>query len=326
MKSANFAKKLAYKEHPLNDDDALRAYTKQTFSPSQENSILYNKEKLAQVEPKEPLHAEEPQQQPVIDKNNAIGSVVDMLGPTPAEREAQRAKMERNRKAMTAWTALFDGLRNLGNLYYTSKGARPQRFGNLYDSIGQEYQRERQLQDETDNYRRQYAQSLYNLQHQQSDDMRRARLTAAQIKAYDTKDELARMKAENDRLKTEKYVQLQDGRIAKINAETGRIEALLPLQKEEMQSRINKNNRTSTGRSGGSHGTYGYKKVTTHGFDKNGNAITTVERVPTTGNNPNTAPVEQREASTRVTKSKPAPTKRSANRNNTKKRISKTQL
>lgn len=124
-------------------------------------------------------------QQVEINPDDAIGSVVEMLGPTPAEREAQRAKMERNRKRMTMWTALFDGLRQLGNLYYTSKGARPQRYGNPYAMIDLAYKRQKQEQDDNDNYRRQYAQSLYNLQRQQSDGMRRARLIAAQIKAYE---------------------------------------------------------------------------------------------------------------------------------------------
>lgn len=226
------------------------------------------------------------QQQPVVDSSNAIGSLAQLLGPTPAEREAQLNKLERGRQQMAMWTGLFDGLRQLGNLYYTSKGARPQHYSDPYAEVDKTYARNKQTLDDLTAYNRQYAQQLYALQRQAGEDQRKDLLAQAQANYYDTRDEVARMKAENDRLKTEKYIEFQDGRIAKMNTETGRIEALTPLQEEEIRSRINKNNRMGYGRSssggGRSNSTYGYK--TTTYYDEQGRKIT--ERVPTTPNQP----------------------------------------
>lgn len=197
------------------------------------------------VQPQQPV-VTVPVQQPQVDPNNAIGSLAEMLGPTPAEREARERRMLENKAKMSAWTGLFDGLRQLGNLYYTTKGATPQQFASPYQMIDNEINQQRAIADANDNYRRQYAQSLYGLRRQMSDDARRDLLAKAQADYYGTRDEVARMKAENDRLKAEKYVELQDGRIAKINAETGQIEALLPLKQKEIESRTNKNNKQAS--------------------------------------------------------------------------------
>lgn len=182
-------------------------------------------------------------EQPKVDTSNAIGSLADLLGPTPAEREAQQARLERGRQQMTMWTGLIDGLRQLGNLYYTAQGARPQQFSDPYKMVDETYQREAKRLDDLTAYRRAYANQLYNLQRQAGEDRRKDMLTAAQANYYDTREEVARQKAENDRLKNEKYIELQDGRIAKLNAETGRIEALTPLQQDKIRSEIGKNNR-----------------------------------------------------------------------------------
>ena len=245
-----------------------------------------------------PLVPVEQPQQPQVDPNNAIGSLAEMLGPTPAEREARERRMLENRAKMSAWTGLFDGLRQLGNLYYATKGATPQQLASPYQMIDHEFQQQRAIADANDNYRRQYAQSLYGLRRQMSDDARRDLLAKAQADYYGTRDEAARMKAENDRLKAEKYVELQDGRIAKINAETGQIEQLLPYKQQELESRTQRNRQTGeaamirankVGASGGgsrgggrNNGTYGYK--TTTYYDEQGRKVT--ERVPTTGGVP----------------------------------------
>lgn len=237
------------------------------------------------------------QQQPQIDTSNAIGSLAEALGPTPAEREARQQRMERNRQQMQMWGGLFNGLRQLGNLYYTARGARPQRMEDPSGFINQEADRRQRLQDDMDNYRQRYAMQLYNLQRQQVDEARRAKLADAQASWYDTRGEMARLKGENDRLKAEKYVQLQDGRIAKLNAETGKIEALLPLQEDEIRSRTNKNNRMGYGSGGGrgkNNGTYGYT-IRKHIDPATGDVVTT--RTPTTGNNPNAAPQDKRKGS-----------------------------
>ena len=178
---------------------------------------------------------------PVIDTSNAIRSFAELVGPTPAEREARNRRLQQSKARMAAWTGLFDGLRHLGNLYYTSKGATPQQYGNPYAEIDRNYQEARQLADDMDNYQRQYTQQLWNLRRQSDDDARRNMLADAQAQYYGTRDEVARMKAENDKLKTEKYIELQDGRIAKLNAETGQIEELMPYKVDEMKSKAEKN-------------------------------------------------------------------------------------
>lgn len=279
------------------------------------------------VEEQQPIQQPAAQQQPVVeqpqvDTSNAIGSLADMLGPTPAEREAQQARLERGRQQMTMWTGLIDGLRQLGNLYYTAKGARPQQFNDPYKMVDDTYQREAKRLDDLTAYRRAYANQLYNLQRQAGEDRRKDMLTAAQANYYDTRDEVARMKAENDRLKNEKYIELQDGRIAKLNAETGRIEALTPLQQDKIRSEIAKNNRMGYGRSGGgrgaNNGTYGYK--TTTYIDEQGRKVT--ERVPTTNGN---QPTGQEQPTTKVTKAKKTANKGRGG-NNQQKRESRTRL
>ena len=76
-------------------------------------------------QPQSPV-TEQPQQ-PQIDTSDPINSLAGML-VTPAEREAREQKILQNKRRMIAWTGLFDGLRQLGNLYYTTKGATPQQF------------------------------------------------------------------------------------------------------------------------------------------------------------------------------------------------------
>ena len=283
-----------------------------------QQSPLYNADKFYSITPTAQPVVEQPQ----VDTSNAIGSLADMLGPTPAEREAQQARLERGRQQMTMWTGLIDGLRQLGNLYYTAKGARPQQFNDPYKLVDDTYQREAKRLDDLTAYRRAYANQLYNLQRQAGEDRRKDMLTAAQANYYDTRDEVARMKAENDRLKNEKYIELQDGRIAKLNAETGRIEALTPLQQDKIRSEIAKNNRMGYGRSGGSrganNGTYGYK--TTTYYDDQGRKVT--ERVPTTNGN---QPKGQEQPTTKVTKAKKTANKGRGG-NNQQKRESRTRL
>ena len=45
------------------------------------------------------------QSYPVVDSANAIGSLADLLGPTPAEREAQERRMLQNKSKMQIWTS-----------------------------------------------------------------------------------------------------------------------------------------------------------------------------------------------------------------------------
>lgn len=180
-------------------------------------------------------------QQPVIDTSNALGSLTDLLGPTPAEREAQERRMFDHKNKMQMWYGLFDGLRQLGNLYSTYRGASPMNITSTAPVIDQQYQQQRQFYNDMTNYRRNYAQQLYNLHRQNEADKRAGEKHKAEMGWYDTRSEMARLKAENDKMKAEKYVELQDGRIAKLNAETGQIEEMTPYKTDLLQAQAQKN-------------------------------------------------------------------------------------
>lgn len=211
----------------------LQSYVRQQNDMKQQ-SPLYNQQKFYGLTPQAQTPAP-------VNTDNTIGALAEMLGPTPEEREAAERRMIEQRGKMAAWTGLFDGLRQLGNLYYTAKGAVPQQLTDMQPQVEQQYQQQRAMYDDMANYRRQYATSLYNLKRQMDEDKRKDMLAKAQASYYGTRDEVARGKAENDRQKNEKNIELQDGRIAKLDAETGRIKVMTPYQVREAQSRINRN-------------------------------------------------------------------------------------
>lgn len=144
-------------------------------------------------------------QQPQIDTSDPINSLAGML-VTPAEREAQQQKLMENKRKMLLWTGLFDGLRNLGNLYSVSKGARPQQYtDNPYKTIEMGYQQEMKNLDDVYKNRQAYAQQLYNWQRMGEQDQMRREAHDAQMKYYQTRDEqnarkmeLAEFKAKTD--------------------------------------------------------------------------------------------------------------------------------
>lgn len=153
-----------------------------------------------------------PVQQPVIDTSNALGSLTDLLGPTPAEREAQERRMLDHKNKMQMWFGLFDGLRQLGNLYATAKGASPMNLTSTAPVIDQQYQRNRQFYNDMTNYRRNYAQQLYNLHRQNEADKRAGEKHKAEMGWYDTRSEMAKAKADNDAIKAEAYAKAQEAK------------------------------------------------------------------------------------------------------------------
>lgn len=145
---------------------------------------------------------------PKVDTSNAMESLAYMMGPTPAEREAQVRKAQEHESKMQAWTGLFDGLRNLGNLYSTYKGASPQQTANYnpYAQISRQVQQQQLIQDSLDNYRRQYEQGIYNLRRQADEDRMKSETHQAQLDWYKNRDEqnaekvaIQKFRAETDR-------------------------------------------------------------------------------------------------------------------------------
>lgn len=170
---------------------------------------LFNKKQQpAQATAEQPANV----QQPVIDTGNALGSLTDLLGPTPAEREAQERRMFDHKNKMQMWYGLFDGLRQLGNLYSTYRGASPMNITSTAPVIDQQYQQQRQFYNDMNNYRRNYAQQLYNLHRQQQADKRAGEKHQAEMGWYDTRSEMARAKADNDAIKAEAYAKAQEAK------------------------------------------------------------------------------------------------------------------
>ena len=195
----------------------------------------------------------QPQQQPEQSTytapadGNYIGLMRDMLGPTPAEREAQERRLAENKAKMSGWLGLFQGLGALGDLYYASKGVTPSKPDNTAQAIIQQnYADEKQRLDNLYRNRQAYANMLYNLQRQAGEDARKDKLADAQAKWYDTRDEMARDKAELEKLKAVRVIKQKDGSLMKFDPVSGTIEPLTeadPLYVEYMNSRINATNK-----------------------------------------------------------------------------------
>jgi hypothetical protein len=222
---------------------------------------------------------------PKIDSNDVIGSLNGILGPSPEERAEEEQRLQQHRKKMHGWTALFNGLRHLGNLYYATKGAPGQKFNDPHAQIEQQYQDERKRLADIHAADRNYYANLWGLYRQVNDEQRKNALAEAQAQYYGTRDEVARQKAELEKLKAVRVIKQKDGSLMKFDPVSGEIEPLSeadPLYEEYMRSQINKNNRTGLGRSGRNNGTYGYR-ITKHVDPATGDVIT--EREPTTGEN-----------------------------------------
>ena len=158
-----------------------------------------------------PDHFVQAPQNTEIDTTDALGSLVGMLVP-PHEREAQERRLLEHRNKMQMWFGLFDGLRQLGNLYATAKGASPQNLTSTAPVIDQQYDQQRQLYNGLANYRNNYAQQLYNLHRQNAADKRAAEKHKAEMGWYDTRSEIAKAKADNDAIKAEAYAKAQEAK------------------------------------------------------------------------------------------------------------------
>ena len=226
---------------------------------------------------------------PQIDTSDAIGSLAGILGPSPEERAAEEARLQQHRQKMHGWTALFNGLRNLSNLYFTTKGAAPQKYGDPHQQIEQQYQDERKRLADIQAQNQKYYAGLWNMQRQVSDDKRRDLLAEAQAKYYGTRDYAASQKAEADqqkaeleRLKAVRVIKQKDGSLMKFDPVSGTVEPLTeadPLYEELVRSQINRNNRTGTGRSSSGGGV----TTTENTYNEDGKVV---KKVVTKGGGP----------------------------------------
>ena len=209
-------------------------------------SPLYMPDNTKPLMPRTPAETEQPSPAPVqIDSSDPINSIAQNL-VTPQEREEREQQMLKNKRKMIAWTALMDGLRNFGNLYAVSKGAVPLKFDNPYQQIDKAYDEERQRQGDIYQNRDRYAQTMINLHRQGNQDRIREEAHKAQMKWYDTRDEIAGQKAELDRLKATRVIKLRDGSLIKYDPVTGVAEPLTkadPLYVKDMEAKIGLTNK-----------------------------------------------------------------------------------
>lgn len=212
------------------------------------------------------------QEIPAFDTSNAIQSLAQLMGPTPAEREAEERRLANNKAKMNAWMGLFNGLGALGQLYGATKGASyaPMTV-NPHQQIEKNYQQEMKNLDDVYKNRQAYAQQLYNWQRQVNEDKRKEKLADAMAQWYGTREDLAQQKSELGKLKAVRVIQKKDGSLLKFDPVSGSIDPLSeadPLYVEYMNSRINATNKRA--------GLIG-APVTTTTTDAKGNTRTSVK-------------------------------------------------
>lgn len=224
---------------------------------------------------------QQPQQQQV-DTSDPINSLAGML-ETPAEREAKEQKMLKNKRRMIAWTGLFDGLRQLGNLYFTTKGATPQQFTDKpYQQIEADYQAELKRQDNLAKNRENYAKQLWNLKRQGVEDARKKALADAQVKWYGSREEDLREIRRQSEEKNQAYINYYNALEEKNVEQAAYWKAKAEGYPEELASKIAKNEaqRQKALQGGGGGNSPYYEKVKTEGFDDKGNKVTKTEKRP----------------------------------------------
>ena len=139
---------------------------------------------------------------------------------------------------MHGWTALFNGLRNISNLYFTAKGAAPQTYNNPHAEIEQQYQDERRRLAEIQERNRQYYTNLYTLRRQMEND-RWNREQA--IQKNEREEAINQVKLELSRAQVARQEALKDGdlmKAKKIEEEIEQMKRMNPLLLKEKQASI----------------------------------------------------------------------------------------
>ena len=220
-----------------------------------------------------------------VDTSNAIGSLAEILGPTPAEREARERRALEHKGKMSAWSGLFDGLRQLGNLYFTAHGATPQVYGDVYGQIDRQYEAARQRQDMSENYRRQYALQKQQLERQAEQDRMAHEKHQAEMDYYRQRDQLnaekvaiQRFNAEANAAYREAKLDLEKKKVLEIQQKLaeGRISL---MEAQEQLARV----KAAQGGFAPKQGQEGTETVVTEGYDNHDNKVKTTVRRPIGG-------------------------------------------
>ena len=257
----------------------LRMANPQVQLPGEAPVVMPNSN---QQQPQQQQTAQQQTAQQQVDTSDPINSLAGML-VTPAEREAREQKMLQNKRRMIAWTGLFDGLRQLGNLYFTTKGATPQQFTDKpYQQIEADYQAELKRQDDLAKNRENYAKQLWNLKRQGVEDARKKALADAQVKWYGSREEDLREIRRQSEEKNQAYINYYNALEEKNVEQAAYWKAKAEGYPEELASKIAKNEaqRQKTLQGGGGGNSPYYEKVKTEGFDDKGNKVTKTEKRP----------------------------------------------
>ena len=178
----------------------------------------------------------EPVTVPKIDSSNAIGSLAGILGPSPAERAAEEERQQKHRQKMHGWTALFNGLRHLSNLYYATKGAAPQKYSDPHVQIEQQYQDERKRLADIQTANQKYYTNMWELYRQGNDERRREALHGIQLEQA----ERQRRQDEDNARTAEAQRRSIDARTEYTLEQTRQLKELEALKKEEQKARTAK--------------------------------------------------------------------------------------
>lgn len=219
---------------------------------------------------------------PKIDSENVIGSLSGILGPSPEERAAEEQRLQEHRQKMHGWTALFNGMRHLANLYYATKGAPGQKYNDPHAQIEQQYQDERKRLAEIHAADRNYYGMLYNIRRQMEADRRTDEEHQAKLDWYRNRDEQNAEKVAIQKFNAEINAAYKNGtleekkRMNDIMAEVyaGRISLM------EAQERLAKVRAAHVGIGGSGPGNAGTTKTTTTGYDEKGNKVVTTTTRP----------------------------------------------
>lgn len=227
------------------------------------------------------------QEIPAFDTSNAIQSFAQLMGPTPAEREAEERRLANNKAKMNAWMGLFNGLGALGQLYGATKGASyAPMTSNPHQQIEQNYQQELGRLDRFYKNRQAYAQQLYNWQRMGEQDQMRREAHEAQKNYTKAREEAlredSRRKDEYNLARTKYYEAVankndEQAEYWRLRAQGVPQESAAKIAKD--QALAAKANRTGGGSSrSGNQG--GYETIVTEGFDDNGNKVKKTVKQP----------------------------------------------
>lgn len=251
-------------------------YRKQNpFQNKQSESIIPYKEEVESVEP--------------FDFNQAYKDAKNEVDMTRSLHDTEREGEEKRQKNRRIMTAIGDGLSGLANIYFTSQGT-PDLLKGAPSLTGKMQERYDKMRKDAETRRANYLKVVQEGADQKVEDMYTRYKDGLEAKRKEEELELKRNKDARDEAKAN-----YDAKIAKLNADllTHKIdeakynaeiaEAERNYANELLQAKINRYNRTGTGRSSGGgsgRGPSGSKgpldKEVTKTSTKNGETTTTV--------------------------------------------------